>query len=83
MNPTPELDRVFPLSGGSAEPARLRAPRVLASINVTPSLVMGNRAFMRAWAARRIAARASAASAASSAQPNEFASAASCLDCAI
>jgi hypothetical protein len=83
MNPTPDLDRVFPLSGGSAEPARLRAPHVLATINVTPALVMGNRAFMRAWAARRLAARASAAAAtADSPGPRgEFAPGPSGLDC--
>jgi hypothetical protein len=61
MNPTPELDRVFPLSGGSEERARLRAPRVLTGINLTPGGVLGHRAFMRAWAARR-AAKAFAAS---------------------
>jgi len=53
MNPTPELDRVFPLSAGSSERPRLQAPRVLSGIKVTSGFVMGNRAFMRAWAARR------------------------------
>ena len=55
MNPTPELDRIFPLCGGSSEPPRLRAPRVLPNITVTPGIVLGNRAFMRTWAARRAA----------------------------
>lgn len=31
------------------------APRLLAGLNASPGLVMGNRAFMRAWAARRAA----------------------------
>lgn len=53
MNPNPELDRVFPLSAGSSERARLRAPRLLSGTKITSSFVMGNRAFMRAWAARR------------------------------
>lgn len=53
MNPTPELDRVFPLSAGSSERARLRAPRLLSGFKITSGFVMGNRAFMRAWAARR------------------------------
>jgi hypothetical protein len=57
MNPTPDLERVFPLCGGSPEPARLRAPLVLPSITIIPGSVMGNRAFMRRWAARRAALR--------------------------
>ena len=55
MNPNPELDRIFPLSSGSAERARLRAPRLFLGTRPLPSIVMGNRAFMRTWAARRIA----------------------------
>jgi hypothetical protein len=58
MNPTPDLDRVFPLSGGSAQPPRLRAPNALPAFGGATSFVMGNRAFMRTWAARRIAAAA-------------------------
>jgi hypothetical protein len=70
MQTTPELDRVFPLSGGSAERARLRPPQLALLINSTPGNVLGHRAFMRAWAARR-AALAAAASARATASPPE------------
>ena len=63
MNPTPELERIFPLCGGSSEPPRLRAPRVLPSITVTPGIVLGHRAFLRTWAARRSAYVAAASGA--------------------
>jgi hypothetical protein len=53
MNPTSNLEREFPLSGGSTERQRLRAPRLFPGINVTGCGVLGNAAFMRAWAARR------------------------------
>lgn len=55
MQPTPQLDRVFPLCGGSSERARLRAPRLPLLVKPTPGGVLGHRAFMRAWAARRAA----------------------------
>ncbi len=55
MNPTSELDRVFPLSTGSSERARLKAPRLFPGIKATSGFVMGNRAFRRAWAGRRAA----------------------------
>lgn len=60
MKTTPELDRVFPLSGGSTERPALRAPRLGSLVRPTtsPGAVMGNRAFMRTWAARRAAAAA-------------------------
>jgi len=64
MNPNPELDRIFPLSSGSAERARLRAPRLFLGTRPLPSVVMGNRAFMRTWAARRIARQVAEPSAA-------------------
>lgn len=54
LNPL-ERDRVFPLCGGAIERPRLRAPRLGAAPLATSGLVMGNRAFMRAWAARRAA----------------------------
>jgi hypothetical protein len=60
MNITPQLDRVFPLSGGSSERPALRAPRLGSLVRPSSGLVMGNRAFMRAWAARRAATRATA-----------------------
>jgi hypothetical protein len=71
MNPTPELDRVFPLSSGSTERARLRAPRVLSSLSVTPGVVLGHRAFMRAWAARRAALAQSVAERVGVSRPGE------------
>lgn len=58
MNSTPQLDRVFPLSGGSAERPALRAPRLGTLVRPNVGLVMGNRAFLRTWAARRAAAAA-------------------------
>jgi hypothetical protein len=54
MNHPTEVDRVFPLSTGSSEPARLKAPRVFPAVSVTPGFVMGNRAFLRTWAGRRL-----------------------------
>lgn len=59
MNPTtPDLDRVFPLCGGSSERARLRAPRLFLGSHVTPRLVMGHGAFLRALNGRRAATSA-------------------------
>lgn len=60
MNPMPDHGRVFPLNGGSAERTALRAPRLFASVATPPVAVMGNRAFMRSWAARRVAVRVAA-----------------------
>src|SRR5262249_13741535 len=57
MPPFPEVDRPFPLSSGSSERMRLRAPHLLAATDAAPSFVMGNRAFIRMWAARRAAMR--------------------------
>ena len=48
-----ELDRVFPLSGGSSERPALHAPRLAASIPAQPGIVLDHSALMRAWAARR------------------------------
>ena len=53
MNPNPDLERVFPLSGGSTERVALHAPRIIATTQAIPGFVMGNRAFMRTWAGRR------------------------------
>ena len=53
MNSTAKLDHVFPLSAGSSERAALHAPRIAASLPVTPGVVMGHGTFLRAWAARR------------------------------
>ena len=53
MNPNPDLERVFPLSGGSAERVSIRPPRIITATNLVPGFVMGNRAFMRTWAGRR------------------------------
>ncbi len=53
MNTPPDLDRVFPLSGGSALRPALRPPRLSTLVKATPGVMMGNRALLRAWAARR------------------------------
>ena len=53
MNVLNELDRVFPLSAGSPKRPALHAPRLTASLNLTPGMVWGHSVFMRAWAARR------------------------------
>jgi hypothetical protein len=53
MNPITQLDRVFPLSGGSAPRPALRPPRLGGIATVTPEAIMANRAFIRAWAFRR------------------------------
>ena len=65
MNPHPALDRTFPLSGGSEPRPALRPPRLAALVAATPALaaapsglVLGNRAFLRAWAVRRLDASA-------------------------
>ncbi len=54
MKPHLELDRVFPLSAGSSERARLRAPRLSAGFRFSPvGGIMSNHAFLRTWAVRR------------------------------
>jgi hypothetical protein len=55
MNSNSAFERAFPLPGGTSERPALRTPRL--SPLAKPSLVpiMGNRAFVRAWAARRAA----------------------------
>lgn len=53
MNPAPDLDHVFPLSGGSAFRPPLRAPALTALIRTTPGVVLGQSAFLRAWSVRR------------------------------
>ena len=57
MKNTPDLERVFPLSGGSSERPSLRAPRLPLLVKSIPGVVMGNRAFIRTWAARRANSR--------------------------
>lgn len=59
MNYPDPMDRVFPLSQGTAERALLRPPRMLLPGNAAPA-VLGHGAFMRAWAARRHALAAAA-----------------------
>jgi len=46
-------DRAVPLAPGSAERPHPRAPRHALPAAPAAPTVMGNRAFMRAWAARR------------------------------
>ncbi len=62
MNLHPDVEHVFPLSGGSFERPTLRPPRIFAHPRQTVGPVMTHRAFVRAWAARR-AARLAAESA--------------------
>lgn len=57
MNPTPDLDRVFPLSGGSSERARLRAPRLSLLVKSMPGVVLGHSAFLRTCVGRRALAQ--------------------------
>ena len=54
MNPTPDLDRVFPLSGGSSERPALRAPRLSSLVKGVPGIVMVHRAYIRTWTVRRM-----------------------------
>jgi len=61
MNSSFQTDGLSPLSSGSSERAHLQAPRLFSQIKATPGFVMGNRAFMRAWAARRAAIAVGAA----------------------
>ncbi|MSU49975.1 MAG: hypothetical protein EXS37_12965 [Opitutus sp.] len=56
MKTTPDLDRVFPLSGGSSERPALRAPRLPSLIKNLPGIVTGHRAFLRPWTVRRASA---------------------------
>lgn len=60
MNYPDPMDRVFPLSQGTAERALLRPPRIFLPTNVAAPAVLGHGAFMRAWAARRHALAAAA-----------------------
>jgi hypothetical protein len=69
MNPNPELDRVFPLSAGSAERTTLRPPRLFGTVRVAPGFVMGNNAFIRTWPARRAPINAAPARQPSTAVP--------------
>jgi hypothetical protein len=55
MNSNSGTDGLFPFSSGSPEHTHLGAPRLLSGVSATPGFVMGNRTFMRAWAARRAA----------------------------
>jgi hypothetical protein len=60
MKPTPDLERVFPLSSGSFERPVLRPPQLASAPRFTLPVATGNHAFLRAWAARRAAVRAAA-----------------------
>ena len=53
MKPTPELDRIFPLSIGSSERARLRPPPLLPTANELPGSVMTDHTYMWAWSGTR------------------------------
>ena len=55
MNPTPKLIIHAALAAGRPADRALRVPRLEPSLNVRAAFpaVMGNRAFIRAWAARR------------------------------
>lgn len=53
MNPTRQLDPVFPLSGGSQPRPPLRAPRLPALVAAPAVPVLGHHAFLRAWAGGR------------------------------
>lgn len=63
MNSTPDLERVFPLSGGMAPRPRLRPPRLPAAPAQPHSVPLSNGALLRAWAARRAQAAFAAGSA--------------------
>jgi hypothetical protein len=63
MNSNSKPECAFPLSGGTMDRPALRAPRLASLVKPTPGVVMGNRAFLRAWAARRAVAASAAASA--------------------
>ncbi len=54
------LDRIFPLSQGTPDRARLRPPQIFPAAPAAAPAVMGHRAFMRAWAGRRQAILAAA-----------------------
>lgn len=53
MKPTPELDRIFPLSIGSSERARLRPPPLRATAQELPGSVMTDHTYMWAWIGSR------------------------------
>ena len=56
MKTTPDLERVFPLSGGSELRPSLRPPRLTALVKTAPGVVMFNRVFNRTWTGRRAGA---------------------------
>ena len=53
MNPSNETSRVGPLQAGLTDRLLLNIPRASSSALDAPRFVMGNRSFMRTWAARR------------------------------
>ena len=53
MNSTHQLLRSPTMVGVSAERALYRAPRFVSGIKIVPAVVTSNRAFIRAWVARR------------------------------
>ncbi|MBI5688501.1 MAG: hypothetical protein HZC55_00280 [Verrucomicrobia bacterium] len=61
MNPLPTPDRFAPPPAPSVPRPVLRPPAPSALFTVAPGAVMGNRAFLRAWAARRARAATEAA----------------------
>ncbi|MEX2045508.1 MAG: hypothetical protein WD941_09160 [Opitutus sp.] len=61
MNPIPPPEGVFPLSLGTPPRTPIRAPRLVPVIRFTSGCVLGNRAFLRAWAGRRVARAMAAA----------------------
>lgn len=53
MNPTCQLEPVFPLSGGSQPRPQLRAPRLPTLVAAPAGPVLGPEEFRRAWAGSR------------------------------
>ncbi len=53
MKNNPDLERVFPLSGGSAQRPTLRPPRLATLVKIVPGVVLINRAFVHPWSGRR------------------------------
>jgi hypothetical protein len=61
MNSLPELNRVLRLAGIPVDRSALHPPQLEPAMKPVPVVsAMGNRAFLRAWAARRAAYRAAA-----------------------
>ncbi len=56
MKTTPDLERVFPLSGGSELRPSLRPPRLTSLVKTAPGVVLVNRVFLRPWDGRRAGA---------------------------